>query len=142
LKTDFDSSIYSRYAALAVAAFHVEQDQLDRAAAELQWVLDNPDLGFMKSVDEELMLTARLRLARVTIAQGDAQAALDLLTAAEPGSYAGSYAEVQGDALLSLGQRDEARAAYERALVANLSGNPGLLLLKLQDLGFNPREQL
>src|SRR5690606_32351617 len=142
LKTDFDDSIYSRYAALAVAAFYVEQEQLDRAAAELQWVVDNPDLGFMKSVDEELLLTARLRLARVKLAQGDAQAALDVLTAVEPGSYAGSYAEVQGDALLSLDRRDEARAAYERALAANVSGNPGLLMLKLQDLGVNPREQL
>src|SRR5690606_17314578 len=109
---------------------------------ELQWILDNPDLGFMKSVDDELLLTARLRLARVMIAQDQAQQALDLLRAVNPGSFASSFAEVEGDALLSLGQREQARDAYQRALAANISGNPGLLSLKLQDLGVGPQEQL
>ncbi len=142
LKTEHADSIYTRYAALALASFQVEHDQLDMAAAELQWVLDNPDLGLMQSADEELFLTARLRLARVKLAQGQTQAALDLLKAVEPGSFAGGYAEVEGDALLSLGQTDAARAAYERALAQANTGDPVLLQLKLQDLGVSPVEAL
>jgi predicted negative regulator of RcsB-dependent stress response len=135
LRNDYGSSVYTRYAALAMASFHVEHEQLDQAAAELQWVLDNPKLGLMKSVDEELLLTARSRLARVRIAQGRPQEAIDLLRAVTPGAFAGSYAEIEGDAHVALGQADEARAAYERALASLNTGSPVLLQLKLQDLG-------
>lgn len=142
LKTGFEDSIYTRYAALAIARFQVEHEQLDVAAAELQWVLDNSSSTFFRKVDEELLLTTRLRLARIKLAQGDADGALALLRAIEPGSFTASYAEVEGDALLKQGERDAAREAYQRALAANLTGNPVLLQLKLQDLGVSPVEQL
>lgn len=138
LKDEYADSVYTRYAALAMASFHVEHEQLDMAAAELQWILDNPKIGLMTNVDDELLMTARSRLARVRIAQDRPQDALDLLRAVEPGAFAGSYAEVEGDALVALGQTDEARAAYQRALAALGTGNPVLLQLKLQDLGVSP----
>lgn len=138
LKTEHAGSIYTRYAALALARFQVEHDQLDLAGAELQWILDNPELGMMTEADAELFLTARLRLARVRLAQGMSQEALDLIKAVDPGSFSGNYAEVEGDALVSLGQPDAARTAYQRALAENLTGNPVLLQLKLQDLGVSP----
>jgi len=135
LKAEHADSLYTRYAALAMARFQVEQGDLAQAATELQWVLDNPDRGFMQEVDEELLLTARLRLARVKLAQGEAEAALALLQAVEPGTFASGYAEVTGDVLISLGRRDEARLAYQRALATSETGNDALLRLKLQDLG-------
>ncbi|MEY4642885.1 MAG: hypothetical protein RLZZ227_2879 [Pseudomonadota bacterium] len=138
LKTDHADSIYTRYAALAIARFHVEHDELDMAAAELQWMLDNPGLGLLSEADEELFLAARLRLARVKLAQGMAQEALDVIKAVEPGAFLGSYAEVEGDALLALSQPEPARAAYELALANIETGNPVLLQLKLQDLGVSP----
>lgn len=140
LKDEYPDSVYTRYAALAVARFQVETSHLDAAAAELQWILDNPEIGLLKEADEELFLTARVRLARVKVAQGMAQEALDLLRAVEPGSFESNYAEVEGDALLALGQREEARAAYERAIATLGTGNPVLLQLKLQDLGVSPVE--
>jgi predicted negative regulator of RcsB-dependent stress response len=142
LKSEHEDSVYTRYAALAMARFQVETGDLAAAAAELQWLLDNPELGLMQEVDDELLLTARLRLARIKLAQGMAQEALDLVRAVAPGTFAGPYAEVEGDALLSQGQTDTAREAYQRALAANTSGNPVLLQLKLQDLGVSPSEQL
>lgn len=140
LKTEYDSSIYTRYAALAIAKFQAEKNQLDQAAAELQWILDNPSLGLMKKPDQELFMVARLRLARIRLAQGDAQAALDLLRAVEPGEFLVSHAEIEGDALLQQGDREGAKAAYQRALAANTDGNPALLRLKLQDLGVSMLE--
>jgi predicted negative regulator of RcsB-dependent stress response len=140
LKDEHPDSIYTRYAALAIARFQVESNQLDLAAAELQWIIDNPGIGIMKEADEELFMTARVRLARVKVAQGKPQEALDLLRAVEPGSFAGNYAEVEGDALLALGQTDAARAAYERALAEIATGNPLVLQLKLQDLGVSPTD--
>jgi predicted negative regulator of RcsB-dependent stress response len=141
LKTDHANSIYARYAALVIARFQAELNHLDAAEAELQWILDNPKLGLLKSADDELFLITRLRLAKIKLAQGQAQAAIDLLKAADPGSFAAAYAELEGDALLSLGDRDAAKASYQRALAANTNGNPAVLNLKLQDLGVSPVEQ-
>jgi predicted negative regulator of RcsB-dependent stress response len=142
LKTDHDSSIYTRYAALIMARFQTELNHLDAAALELQWILDNPKLGLLKSADEELFLITRLRLAKIKLAQGQAQAAIDLLKAEDAGSFAAVYAELEGDALLSLGDREGAKAAYQSAVAAITTGNPVLLDLKLQDLGVSPVEQL
>lgn len=141
LKTEHESSIYTRYAALIMARFQAELNHLDAAAAELQWILDNPKLGLLKSADEELFLITRLRLARIKLAQGQAQAAIDLVKAEEAPSFAAVYAELEGDALLSIGDREGAKAAYQRALAAITNGNPVLLNLKLQDLGVSPVEQ-
>lgn len=144
LKTDHADSIYTRYAALLMARFQVERNELEKAAAELQWILDNPGLGFMREADPELFVIARLRLARVKLAQGDAIAALQLLQA-EPvaEAFVPGYAEVEGDIQLVRGDRDAARGAYERAfaaLSASGTGNPAVLRLKLQELGVNPLE--
>lgn len=140
LKNDHTKSIYTRYAALAMARFQVDHEQLDLAAAELQWIVDNPGNSFRRKVPDELLLTARLRLARVKLAQGEAQQALDLLAAADARTMPSGYAEVEGDALVALGRRDDARAAYERALATNETGNPAILQLKLQDLGVSAVE--
>ena len=146
LKNDHASSIYVRYAALFMAGFHVQQDQLERAAAELQWVLDNPDIGFLREADPELFTVARLRLARVQLGLGNTQAALALLQA-EPasGPFRAVATELEGDIQMALGNRDAARTAYESALLALMelgTGNPGLLQLKLQDLGVDPAGML
>jgi predicted negative regulator of RcsB-dependent stress response len=141
LKSDYGKSIYTRYAALIMARFQVELNHLDAAATELQWILDNPELSLFKSADEELFLITRLRLAKVKLAQGQAQAAIDLVKTEEPGSFTSEYAELEGDALLSMGDKEGAKAAYQRALAAITNVNPVLLNLKLQDLGVSPVEQ-
>ena len=140
LKDQFASSIYTRYAALALATFHAEKNELDAAAAELQWILDNPSLGLMQEADAELFVIARQRLARIRLAQGDAQGALDLVRAADAGNFVAGHAEIEGDALLVLGDAEGAKAAYQRALDATTDGNPAVLRLKLQDLGVSALE--
>ncbi len=140
LKDQYASSIYTRYAALALATFRAENNELDAAAAELQWILDNPSLGMLQDADEELFVIARQRLARVKLAQGDAQGALDLVRAADSGNFVAGHAEIEGDALLALGDAEGAKAAYQRALDATTDGNPAVLRLKLQDLGVSALE--
>ena len=67
------------------------------------------------------------------LAQGQAQQALDLIIAVEPLELGASYAEVQGDAYLQLGQIEQARSAYERAIAAG-QGNNNFIELKLLGL--------
>lgn len=144
LKAEHADSIYARYAALVMARFQVERNDLDKAAAELQWILDNPDLGFLQKADEELLVIARLRLARVKFGQDDLAGALALLqTNTLRDEFIPGYAELEGDIQLAQGNTDAARAAYQKALTAlnaSATGNPAILRLKLQDLGVNPSE--
>lgn len=146
LKAEHADSIYTRYAALLMARFQVERNDLEQAAAELQWILDNPSLGFMQEPDPELFDIARLRLARVRFAQDDGAAALALLQSGPvPEEFIPGYAELEGDILLARGESEAAQAAYRKALTAlNASGtgNPAILALKLQDLGVNPSDLL
>lgn len=146
LKNDHASSIYTRYAALFMAGFHVEQEQLDQAAAELQWVLENREIGFLREANDELFTVTRLRLARVELAQGNPQAALARLQAEPvPAAFRAAATELEGDIQIALGNRDAAREAYQGALLALMemgTGNPGLLQLKLQDLGVDPAGML
>lgn len=132
LKDDFSASIYSRYSALMMARLYVQNGDLAGAAAELNWILENPKLGIFQSIPEELILTTRARLARVVLSQGDAQAALDLLAAVEAGAFAGNYAEIRGDAYTALGRIDDARQAYQQAL--DLGVNAEIVALKLNDI--------
>ena len=104
----FPGTAYADQANLAVARIQVESRQLDQAAARLQQVLS-------ATRDAELALIARLRLARVQLAQGKADDALKTLDAAKPGAFAARYAEVRGDALLAKGDRDGALKAYREA---------------------------
>lgn len=134
LRNDYGKSIYARYGALMMASVYIGRENYNQAAAELNWILDNPDLGFLRKTEEELFLVTRLRLARVRLAQGQAQEALDLVTAVDPGTLAAGYAEVQGDAYLQLDQRDQARSAYQRA-VALGPDNASFIELKIQGIG-------
>ncbi len=132
LKTNFADTVYSRYSALLMARLYVQRNELENAASELQWILDNPGLGFLKSIDDELALTTRARLARVVIAQGNAEAALQLLNEVEPGTFAGIFAEIEGDAYVELGRLQEAIDAYQTALT--LGTNAEVVELKLNDI--------
>ncbi|MCB1569157.1 MAG: tetratricopeptide repeat protein [Xanthomonadales bacterium] len=84
-----------------------------------------------------LAALARLRLARVQLAAGEAQAALDELAKMPAGDFTGLAAEVRGDALLALDRRDEAEAAYQDALTNLETGAPNrtVVEMKLADLG-------
>ena len=134
LRNEFEDSIYARYGAMMMATVYVNQENYDQAATELNWIIDNPELGFMQKAEEELFLTARLRLARVKLAQGLAQEALTIVTEVEPGALAAGFAEVQGDAYLQLEQSEQARSAYERAISLE-PDNASFIDLKIRGIG-------
>jgi predicted negative regulator of RcsB-dependent stress response len=127
---DFDSTAYAFFSSLALARLALEKDQLDAARQHLQWAYEH-------APQEPLKHVTRLRLARVMLAQGQAQQALDLITGANSEAFAAQYREVEGDAYQALGKRVEAREAYGKALQA-ASGeqeHKERLQMKLDDLG-------
>src|SRR5690606_18948176 len=107
----------------------VEEGNLEQAATELKWVLDNKPAAATEQV-------ARLRLARVLIASNQLDEAEKLL-ANPAAAFKSEYAEVQGDIFSARGDVNAARASYEQALADNdvqQQERSMLLQLKLDDL--------
>ena len=130
LERTYAASPYADQARLLAARLYVESNQLDKANTELTAVMQN-------SKDQDLALVARLRLARVQIAQGKAAAALATLNGANPGAFAGRYHEARGDAYLASGDKATALTEYRSAQAATLGGDAALLNLKVADLAAN-----
>ncbi len=130
---DFPNSPYADQAQLTVARIDVESGKSADAVAPLTQVMNH-------SKDSELQQIARLRLARVLIDQGKPDDAIKLLAAGTPGSFAGRYHEVHGDALYSKKDIPGAIAEYNAALGASDGGaEAAMLQLKLADLASNEK---
>lgn len=127
LKQDFADTGYAHLSALLKAKLAVDADELESAASELQWVLDNDPA-------EEIRLLASLRLARVEAAKGNAEKALALIDGQDAGKLTSAYEEAKGDFHLSMGHLEAAYSAYQLALDTEESGNStqlSILRLKL-----------
>ena len=109
LLSDHAGSVYAPMAALTAARAYFDDEDLDGAASSLRWVVDN-------AADTEFFDIARLRLAAVLLDQDKADEGLALLQENVPEAMAGAFSDRRGDLLASLGNKDEARAAYEKAL--------------------------
>lgn len=128
LERDYRGSPYTEQAKLLAARVYVDDGELDRAAGELGAVSEH-------SKDHDLALIARLRLARVQIAQGKAESALATLGNPEQaGAFAGRYHEVRGDAYYAKGDKAAALLEYRSAQSAGEGVEGALLELKIADL--------
>lgn len=135
LKEEHSGSVYALYGALYGARLAVDDRDLDGAEDELQWIIDNAKTGLFSSTDESLLITAKLRLARVILAKGEAQRALDLLAGVAPGAFEAEYAEIRGDAFVAVGSLSEAQASYQAARDAGSTSDT--LQMKLDDLALD-----
>lgn len=129
---DYGSTAYADQATLVLARVHAEAGELTEAAGKLRQVMENSD-------DPELALVARLRLARVQSAQGEHDAALATLAAAEAPAVDARIRELEGDVLAAKGEHAAAVAAYRSALEAaggDVEGlvDPQYLQLKIDAL--------
>ncbi len=132
LKNNYSSTPYATMGTLYLAKQYVEAEDYDSAAKSLQWVIDNSD-------QENTVLTAKVRMARVLAAQNKLDDALkQLQSTAFPESYSHLVDEVSGDIYLQQGEVQKAREAYKRA---SLKNNSDVLRMKLDDLGTAKPEQ-
>ena len=88
--------------------------------------------------DAELASVVRERLARLLLDAGKADEALRILADADDPAGLGA----RGDAHLALGQHDQARGDYDKALALTTVGSPmrRVLELKLSEVGGAPAQ--
>jgi predicted negative regulator of RcsB-dependent stress response len=130
LKQEFSSSGYAQFAALLKAKLAVDNKELDLAAAELQWAMDNDPTA-------ETERLVRLRLARVEAARGNIDSALQMVQGVDSAEMKSAYEEAKGDFYLQQGNRAAAYTAYESAMAANQSTDAminNILQLKLSQV--------
>ncbi len=130
---DHGKTVYGALAALQQAGRAMSEGRIDPAADALGTAL-------VLAKGTALEPVVGLRLARVELQQGKAEAALQRATALKDNAVAALAAEVRGDALVRLGRADDARAAYGEALTLSDVSAPTRRALesKLADLGGAP----
>jgi predicted negative regulator of RcsB-dependent stress response len=131
---EYTDTPYADQTLLVLARLDIESGDLQAAATALRNVMDS-------TRDPDLALVARLRLARVQLAQGSHDEALATLAAVESPAVAARVAELRGDVLMARGQAADALAAYRQAQSAAEEGKTAdsmvdqeLLRLKIDEL--------
>ncbi|MFT7458428.1 MAG: putative negative regulator of RcsB-dependent stress response [Planctomycetota bacterium] len=133
ITASYKNTVYAVFAKLALAKLAVADGDLDAAASNLQWALDNNSQSSLEHV-------ITFRLARVLIAQNKLGEARILLSSnTQRGEFDLNYQELEADILREEGNVDAAREAYQKAFdTAKASDkNTAILELKLDDLGRN-----
>lgn len=125
--SEHEGEQYAYLASLQLAQHAVSQDDLATAVTALQNVVAG-------SADTNLTAVARIRLARVLLAQQQYDAALAAVQVSLPSAYQAAAAELEGDIYAEQGQREQARNAYQRALAAEGQALTPALELKLNSL--------
>lgn len=126
LKDDYSSSTYAQYAALLMARLAADNDKLDDALTELEWVLNSQP-------SESLFALASLRKARILAAQDKLDAALAAINSVPQAGYDAAISELKGDIYVAKGDLEKARDQYESALVGASIHQP-IIQMKLDDL--------
>lgn len=127
--SNFQDTPYAALSAMSLAKVYVEEGDFASAKTYLQVVIDQDGQPQLKQI-------AQLRLARLLLADGDAAQALTKLKAVKAGGFGAVVNELEGDIHVALGNRDQARVAYQQALDAIETGvDASLLKMKLDDVG-------
>ena len=125
---DYSRTSYASLAGLVLAKEAVDQQKLDVALTQLQWVIKHAANNNLKQI-------AKIRAARILFADNKNQDALDLLSKTDDPGYTPAIAELKGDILLAMGQKEKAAAAYQEALHDSDKLQSPLLKMKLERLG-------
>lgn len=117
---EYGDTPYADQATLVLARLDVDKGELAAAATRLRSVMDGSD-------DPDLRLVARLRLARVQLAQREYDLALATLDGAANPAVAARIDELRGDIQAARGDQPAALAAWRSAQAAAGQGRDGLV---------------
>ena len=109
-----------------MAKIKLDSGDFVAASSHLRWAMDN-------TKQEPIKHEARLRLARLLLAENKTKEALAILDVSDTATYE----QLKGDIYVAEGKPESARTAYSRALAEMSPSEPGrqLLQMKLNDLG-------
>jgi predicted negative regulator of RcsB-dependent stress response len=128
LDNDFRATVYRVF-----TLFYRAHDAAD--AANFTKAAEYLDTAVKDAKDDGLRDIARLRLARLQVQAGNADAALETLRKIGGSGFRSYVAELKGDILIGQNKPDEAREAYQAAAAAADKNEPQPVLeMKINDL--------
>lgn len=126
---EYSDTVYGDLAHLSLAKAFVEAGEYGKAEQQLRLLLQS-------SKELTLQMVARKRLAAILMQQQKPEDALQILDVDFPPQFAAAFEELKGDILVVQGKKSDARAAYQRAQIAQPPvPDAQFLQQKLQDLG-------
>ncbi len=128
IRAEYSDTPYAALVSMAQARYEYEKGDVESALMRLRWAIDN-------STEVDVQHVARLRLARILIAQKQYGEAETILLADHPTGFTAGYQELKGDLHVARGEVAEARVAYDKAINASDGNASPWLILKRQDLG-------
>jgi len=128
LKDRYAGTPYAVWGALLVAKAKAASGDTATAIENLQWAVDHAKQATVKNI-------AILRLARLYIANTDYAKAEALLDQSFPDAYTSLYQELKGDLYAQRGQYEQARQAYDAAILAAEAADIEFLIMKRNNLG-------
>lgn len=134
IKDKFGSTVYASQASLLLAQMLHDQQRVDDAQTQLQWVVDQgSDAGYQA--------VARLRLSAILMDKKQYLAARQLLTAKLPTAYQALAQDRLGDLAMLEGQKSDAIGLYQSAWKAmdERAEYRRLLEIKLAALGVSAK---
>lgn len=128
----YPKSPYAQMAAFMLSRDAVLKKDYSGAITQLQWIIDHSKNSGIKTI-------ARIRMARIQIADKKPDAALKTLKKLSDKNFIGMIDEVRGDALLAMNDPTSARHAYQLALqeLPNAEITRPLLEMKYDNLAGN-----
>lgn len=135
LKDLYGSTAYAAYANLFLAKLNAESGDFPGAREALNDTIKRTE-------DDNVKHVARIRLLQLMLADGEAEAALQMLAELDlekAGQFEANYQELSGDSYAALNRPGEARAAYQRAVARG--NRSGFLQLKMDDLASPPIQE-
>jgi len=126
-KDDHSGSIYGAYTGLVAARASIESGNLEEASSALSWVADNSAL-------DDVGVIAKIRLARVKGALGEAESGLKALPSSYPESFTALVEEARGDLHVIAGNDADAKVAYQKAIDADNAADKNALQMKFNEL--------
>ncbi len=125
LLDEYATTPYAVFAAMNLAKLAVEDGDFEGARDHLEYASDHAQ-------GQELRSLARVRLARVIVAEGKPDEALKVLGQGNFGELDNIASELKGDILAAKGDREAASAAYNAALNGVAPDSPAFELLTLK----------
>jgi len=109
LFSHYNQTTYGQMAAFMIARNAILKKNYAEAEKQLQWIIDRSHIPAMREI-------ARIRLARLMIAEQKPKEGIKILDYVEDDTFSGLIDEVKGDAYLSMKDTKMARQAYQQAL--------------------------
>ncbi|MEK6748065.1 MAG: tetratricopeptide repeat protein [Pseudomonadota bacterium] len=101
----YSGTAYAALSGLVMARLEWEKGEKDAARKRLMWVIEHTG-------NAELQHVARLRLARLWMADNKLEEAVKLVNQQDAGAFTAAYQFIKGDILLQQGKPQEAQAAF------------------------------